>query len=76
MVNASLFDMLTIRIGITDETTPADLDSYFTRVWYNQRRVSLIIDMGIFTSPVNVHTRHVVAIFQVCTEFTTTRTKV
>ena len=44
MVNASLFDMLTIRIGITDETTPVDLDRYFTKVWHNRERVVLVID--------------------------------
>ena len=36
--------MIRLRIGITDETTPEDLDGYFTQIWKHQKRVTLIFD--------------------------------
>ena len=36
--------MLTIRLGITDETTALDMDRYFTSVWTHREPVKLVID--------------------------------
>ena len=36
--------MLRLNIGITDETTPEDLDRYFTQIWKYQRKVVLVFD--------------------------------
>lgn len=36
--------MLTLRIGITNDTTPFDMDTYFTRIWCRQQPVVLIFD--------------------------------
>ena len=36
--------MIRLRIGITDETTPEDLDGYFTQIWKHQKRVILVFD--------------------------------
>lgn len=36
--------MLTLRIGITDETTPRDMDTYFTRIWCYRQPVVLVFD--------------------------------
>ncbi len=36
--------MIRSRIGITDETTPEDLDGYFTQIWKHQQRVILVFD--------------------------------
>jgi len=36
--------MLTIRLGITDDTTTMDLDRYFTSVWCHREPVKLIFD--------------------------------
>ena len=36
--------MLRIRIGITDSTTPDDLDRYFTQIWKHQKKVVLVFD--------------------------------
>ncbi|QIG59842.1 hypothetical protein [Dishui Lake phycodnavirus 3] len=36
--------MLTLRIGITDDTTPRDMDTYFTRIWCYRQPVVLVFD--------------------------------
>ena len=36
--------MIHLRIGITDETTPEDLDRYFTNIWRHRKRVVLLFD--------------------------------
>ena len=36
--------MIRLRIGITDETTPEDLDGYFTQIWKHQKKAVLIFD--------------------------------
>jgi signal transduction histidine kinase len=36
--------MLTIRLGITDDTTIMDLDRYFTSVWCHREPVKLVFD--------------------------------
>ena len=36
--------MIRLRIGITDDTTPEDLDGYFTHIWKHQKRVILDFD--------------------------------
>lgn len=36
--------MLNLLIGVTDDTTPEDLDRYFTQIWKHQKRVVLIFD--------------------------------
>lgn len=36
--------MLTLRIGITDDTTPVDLDRYFSRIWCQDTKVVLVFD--------------------------------
>jgi hypothetical protein len=36
--------MLTIRLGITDDTTASDLDRYFTSVWCHREPVKLVFD--------------------------------
>lgn len=33
-----------VRIGITDDTTPADLDRYFTNIWKHDTKVALVFD--------------------------------
>ena len=33
-----------IRIGITDDTTPGDLDVYFTNIWKYNKKITLILD--------------------------------
>ena len=38
------YKMYNIRIGITDDTTPEDLDRYFTNIWKNNRKVRLVFD--------------------------------
>ena len=32
-----------VRIGITDDTTPEDLDRYFTNIWRQNMKVALIL---------------------------------
>ena len=36
--------MLSLRIGITDDTTTQELDRYFTNIWRHNRKVALIFD--------------------------------
>lgn len=36
--------MFPLRIGITDDTTPDDMDRYFTNIWKHKKKVSLIFD--------------------------------
>jgi len=36
--------MLRLNIGITDDTTPEDLDRYFTQIWKHQKKVVLVFD--------------------------------
>ena len=36
--------MIHLRIGITDETTPEDLDRYFTNIWRHRKKVVLLFD--------------------------------
>jgi len=36
--------MIHLRIGITDDTTPQDLDRYFTNIWKHQKKIVLLFD--------------------------------
>src|SRR6056300_1966299 len=36
--------MIHLRIGITDDTTPQDLDRYFTNIWNHQKKIVLLFD--------------------------------
>jgi hypothetical protein len=36
--------MTYVRIGITDDTTPEEMDRYFTQIWRHNRRVVLVFD--------------------------------
>ena len=36
--------MLSLRIGITDDTTPEDMDQYFTNIWKHNKKVRLTFD--------------------------------
>mgnify|MGYP000296953651 FL=1 len=36
--------MYNVRIGITDDTTPDDLDQYFTNIWKHNKKVRLVFD--------------------------------
>ena len=36
--------MTYVRIGITDDTTPEEMDRYFTQIWHHNRRVVLVFD--------------------------------
>ena len=36
--------MLRLNIGITDYTTPEDLDRYFTQIWKHRKKVVLVFD--------------------------------
>jgi hypothetical protein len=36
--------MTHVRIGITDDTTPEDMDRYFTQLWRHNRKLILIFD--------------------------------
>ena len=36
--------MLRLNIGITDDTTPEDLDRYFTQIWKHQKKAVLVFD--------------------------------
>jgi hypothetical protein len=36
--------MTHVRIGITDDTTPEEMDRYFTQIWRHNRRVVLVFD--------------------------------
>jgi hypothetical protein len=36
--------MLSVRIGITDDTTTQELDRYFTNIWRHDKKVALIFD--------------------------------
>lgn len=36
--------MIKLHIGITDETTPEDLDRYFTHIWQHQKKAVLVFD--------------------------------
>lgn len=36
--------MTYVRIGITDDTTPEEMDRYFTRIWRHNRRIVLVFD--------------------------------
>ena len=38
------YSMTHVRIGITDDTTPEDMDRYFTQIWRHNRRVVLVFD--------------------------------
>ena len=36
--------MTYVRIGITDDTTPEDMDRYFTQLWRHNRKFVLVFD--------------------------------
>lgn len=36
--------MAHVRIGITNDTTPEDMDRYFTQVWRHNQKVVLVFD--------------------------------
>jgi len=36
--------MIKLHIGITDETTPEDMDRYFTQIWQHQKKAILVFD--------------------------------
>jgi hypothetical protein len=36
--------MTYVRIGITDDTTPEEMDRYFTRIWHHNKRFVLVFD--------------------------------
>ena len=36
--------MTHVRIGITDDTTPEDMDRYFTHLWRHNRKLVLVFD--------------------------------
>ena len=40
----SFFDMLTVRVRITDNTEETDLDQYFTNAWSHRQPVVLVLD--------------------------------
>jgi hypothetical protein len=39
-----IISMLSVRIGITDDTTTQELDRYFTNIWRHNRKVALTFD--------------------------------
>lgn len=36
--------MIYVRIGITNDTTPEDMDRYFTQIWRHEKKVILVFD--------------------------------
>jgi len=36
--------MIHVRIGITDDTTPEDMDKYFTQIWRHNKKMVLVFD--------------------------------
>ena len=36
--------MIKLHIGITDETTPEDMDRYFTQIWQHKKKAILVFD--------------------------------
>lgn len=36
--------MIHVRIGITDDTTPEDMDRYFTQMWRHDKKMVLVFD--------------------------------
>lgn len=38
------YSMTYVRIGITDDTTPEDMDRYFAQLWRHNKRVVLVFD--------------------------------